>query len=128
MNNYITENFHKWRPEVHQYPNGRLAVEYITEEDGYPESACIATINLPEEDIPYGYVIVKDYSENQGIYECMLDTGHIGPEENRAYSGFISAPVCKLLLPIPEKFQQPDTSNWNIADAPYRDEPDTEPF
>jgi DNA helicase HerA-like ATPase len=45
-------------------------------------------------------VIIKDYSENEGLYECMLKTGHIGPELRRVYSGFISAPVCKLLLNI----------------------------
>lgn len=95
---YITENFHKWTPAVHTYSNGRKAVEYTTEEDGYPESACIATINLPDEDIEADEVIIKDYSENEGIYEMMLKAGHIGPEIRTVYSGFISAPVCKLLL------------------------------
>jgi len=99
--NYIQENFHKWTPTVHRYNNKRLAVVYISTEDEQfgPESECVATINIPEEQIEADEVIVKDYSENEGIYEEMLKAGHIGPELRRVSSGFISAPVCKLLLP-----------------------------
>lgn len=63
---YISDNFHKWKPEIHHYSNGRKAVEYITEEDGYPESVCIATINLPDEHIEDDEVIIKNYSETEG--------------------------------------------------------------
>jgi len=103
--NYIEENFHKWTPNVQRYTNGRLAVEYtsigegIANIPGWEESETVATINLPDEDIAPDEVIIKDYSENEGIYDMMLAAGHIGPELRRVYSGFISAPVCKLLLP-----------------------------
>lgn len=97
--NYIQENFHKWTPEIVHYSIGdRKALRYMTEEEGYPEIACMATINLPEEPIEDNEIIVKSYSENKGLYEMMLAAGHIGPELRRVYSGFVSAPVCKLLI------------------------------
>lgn len=100
--NYIKENFSKFIPIVSRYSNNnRLAVAYtIDEGEGYgPECACTATINLPDELLAYNEVIIKDYSENEGLYAEMLKAGHIGPELRRVSSGFITAPVCKLLLP-----------------------------
>jgi len=67
-------------------------------EMGYMETACIATINLPDEDLEADEVIIKDYSENEGIYDCMLEAGHIAPASRYVKSGFITAPVSKLLL------------------------------
>ncbi len=98
--NYIKENFSKWTPKVCHYMNNRLAVEYMgmDEEMGGMISECIATVNIPDENIEPDEVIIKDYSENEGIYECMLEAGHIGPVIRYAESGFIMAPVCKLLL------------------------------
>jgi len=98
--NYIQENFNKFVPVVHRYGNnGRLAVSYTIDKEYGPETACTATINLPDELLAFDEVIIKDYSENEGLYLCMLNAGHIGPELRRVSSGFIIAPVCKLLLP-----------------------------
>ena len=103
--NYIQENFAKFVPEISRYNNGRVAVQYniLADEEpwksmGMMEPACMATINLPHEHLEEDEVIIKDYSENQGLYDCMLAAGHIGPELRRVSSGFITAPVCKLLL------------------------------
>lgn len=96
---YITENFHKWTPEIAQYAeNDRIAIQYITEEDGYPEYACTATINLPKEHLEPGEVIIKNYSENEGLYDMMLQAGHIGPAKRYVRSGWITVPVCDLLI------------------------------
>jgi hypothetical protein len=102
---WIHDNFHKFVPKIRHYSNGRPAVEYLMLSDepelaemGYMESACVATLNLPDEDLEADEVIIKDYSENQGIYDCMLKAGHIGPASRYVKSGFITAPVCKLLL------------------------------
>lgn len=102
---WINENFPKFTPKLGRYSNGRIAVEYemLSEDEpfksmGVKESACVATLNLPNEDLEDDEVIIKDYSENEGIYGCMLRAGHIGPELRRVRSGWITAPVCKLLL------------------------------
>ena len=102
---WIHENFPKFKPKVMHYLNGRASVQYemLSEDEpfksmGVIEVACIATLNLPEEDLEPDEVIIKDYSENEGIYDCMLKAGHIGPALRYVNSGFIKAPVCKLLL------------------------------
>lgn len=103
--NYVQENFAKFVPEISRYNNGRVAVQYnmLAEEEpwksmGMMEPACMATINLPHEHLEEDEVIIKSYSENQGLYEEMLKSNHIGPAIRWVNSGFIEAPVCKLLL------------------------------
>ncbi len=96
---YITDNFHKWKPHIARYQdNNRIAIEYISFEEGYPERECIATINLPEEHLEDDEVIIKTYSKGEGLYEMMLQAGHIGHMIRVVESGFINAPVCKLLI------------------------------
>lgn len=102
---WITENFHKFIPKVTRYSiGGAIAVLYDIPMEEYPEineCACYATINVKEVELAPNEVIIKDYSENEGLYQCMLDAGHIGPEKRRIETGFVTAPVCDLLLPLP---------------------------
>jgi len=102
---YISENFHKFVPVFGKYSNGRIALSYNELSDdpelaaaGYMEPACTATINLPHIELADDEIIVKTYSENEGLYEAMLAFGHISPMIREEGSGFITAPVCKLLL------------------------------
>ena len=98
---YIQENFHKFIPVLGSYhSNGRTSLEYHieNEEEGYTEPACTASVNLPDEEIEPGYVAVKDYSENEGLYELMVQKGHIEPAIRYIRQGFVTIPVCKLLL------------------------------
>lgn len=102
---WIHDNFPKFVPKIGRYNNGRIALQYemLSEDEpwksqGYMEPACTATINLPDEDLEADEVIIKDYSENQGLYDCMFRAGHVGPIIRHVKSGFIQAPVCKLLL------------------------------
>lgn len=100
--NYISEHFGSWTPVVCHYSNGRLAVEYQSESadvPGWMESECVATVNLPDVHIEHDEVCIKDYSENEGIYECMVAAGHISPATRYTSSGFVDRiPICKLLL------------------------------
>ena len=102
---WIKDNFQYFlEPEIGKYSNNRIAVEYAMQgpDDDYPEPAVTATINLPDEHLEPDEVIIKDYSENEGLYDCMLKAGHIGPEKRRVSSGWITAPVCDWLLPLPD--------------------------
>lgn len=110
---YITENFHKFLPpEIGRYSNNRIAISYsiIEDEAMGPEPALTATINLPDVPLAADEVIIKDYSENEGIYRCMLKAGVIGPELRRVSSGWITAPVCKLLI-NPNQVSEPELSD-----------------
>ena len=58
--------------EFSQYPNGRTAI-LLKCDDGSPLAT--ATINLPEVELNDGEVIIKNYSENSGIVNALVNAG-----------------------------------------------------
>lgn len=71
--------FKEWDCDIYEYQyqsNGRTALQLIDKEDEGP--VCIATVNVPDEDDGNGkYVFIKDYSENSGVFACLMDAGII---------------------------------------------------
>lgn len=75
--------------------NGRTAIELIETDTGEP--IAISTVNLVEEALGPNEVIIKDYSENTGMREALINAGVIHPEElRRIETGFVTCPVHKL--------------------------------
>ena len=92
-----TVKFRKWncKPVKAFYGNGRIAIQLIDAEDGEPIAT--ATINIPDEDIKDDEVIIKDYSENDGMLNALLEADIIEPAHRVTSSGFISViPICKF--------------------------------
>jgi len=87
--------------ECRQYPNGRVALQLVTYENGYPEPVARATINLPECDLAENEVIIKDYSENHGMLDALVDAGIVYPPERHALLDYNPAPICRLVNPAP---------------------------
>lgn len=58
----------------------------------------VATICLSGVTLEEGEVIVKDYSENSGMLDALVKAGVVVDTGRRVASGFINAPVCKLLI------------------------------
>lgn len=96
--NYIEQNFHKWTPVIQKYSNGRIAIEYIDPDDEMGECQCIATVNMPDIELKEDEVCIKTYSENEGLYECMVQAGHIAQSDMWIENGYVEIPICKLLL------------------------------
>jgi len=73
-----------------RYQNGRIALELIVEnEDGFREPLARASVNLPNLDIPDNAMFVKDYSENEGMVDTLIESGIIEPHPvGYALSGF----------------------------------------
>jgi hypothetical protein len=78
--------------EEGQYSNGRIALELVDAKTGEP--VAVATVNIPKEDIEEGEVIIKDYSENEGIYQVLLDAKIIGPKRRIVNTGWSYSNVC----------------------------------
>lgn len=95
---YITDNFKNWQPQLHKYSNGRIAIEYISETEGYPEEECRATVNLPYKHCEPDECFIKNYSENEGLLECMQSAGHVEPVIEYITTGFVKVPKVKCLL------------------------------
>jgi hypothetical protein len=57
----------------------------------------VATVNIPEAQLSEGEIIVKNYSENEGVLEFLQKNGIVGPIIRSVRSGFISCPVVKII-------------------------------
>ena len=90
--------FKEWNCEIlfKQYSNKRTAIVLRDSEDGSPIAT--ATINLLDIPLQEDEVIIKDYAENEGMYEALLEAGVIAPSTYSVQSGYVICPVCKLLI------------------------------
>ena len=75
------------------YQNGRPAL--IIQQNG--EQLLKASVNMPDDEIPDGYVCIKDWSENEGVLYFLTDNGIVDSPEYFIQSGYCSVAVCKLL-------------------------------
>ena len=81
---------------IGMYGNGRKAIKIVSDVDGQPMMT--ATSNLPEFDIDLedDDVIIKTYSENEGILQDLIDNGIISKPHMELMNGFALFPVAKL--------------------------------
>ena len=80
------------------YSNGRIAILLIDEADSSP--VAVATIDLPEVALLPREIIVKDYSENEGMVQALFDGNVIKmPARRVVETGFVKAPICELTDP-----------------------------
>jgi hypothetical protein len=86
-----------------QYDNGRLALQLIDAEDGSPIAT--ATVNLPDVPLGKNQVLIKNWSENEGVLEALVAAGVVTPTGQTVRSGFVEVPVCELQPPFQEASQ-----------------------
>jgi len=79
-----------------QYSNGRTAIELLDDKDGEPVAT--ATVNLPNVPLAHDHVMIKNYSENDGMLKTLMDAGIISEPVNIVASGYILVPIVKLLV------------------------------
>ena len=78
------------------YSNGAVAIQLFEEDSGEP--VAVATINVMQGLIEKDEVVIKNYSENEGILDVMVEAEVISkPLRYIQISDFVKAPVCKLL-------------------------------
>lgn len=76
-----------------KYANGRTAIQLMHDEEG---PIAIATVNIPDAELAADEVIIKDYSENEGMAE-FIEENNIGKPTGRfVKSGYVTCPVFKL--------------------------------
>lgn len=78
-----------------QYYNGRIAMQLIDAESH--DVIAVATVNVDEIDIdPTNEVIIKNYSENAGMTQSLIDAGIINPPHRFEKMGFVTFEVAKM--------------------------------
>jgi hypothetical protein len=89
---YQTRKCHLRR---HEYQNGRPALQLVEARGGHPFATL--TTNLPNAPCPPGHTFVKDWSENEGALQFLVDNGLVEDTGSRVQAGFTQAPLVKLL-------------------------------
>lgn len=76
-----------------EYSNGRLYIGAYNSEEG---PMFDATINLPKHNIASDEAFIKNYSENEGVLEFLMENDIVLKVVYYVPSGFVMVPLCKL--------------------------------
>lgn len=89
--------FKRWNCvlEFGQYNNDRTAIELVDKKNGEP--VLVATVNIPSEKLADDEIIIKNWSENEGILDVLKNAGIISDTIRKVPTGFVEADVVKLL-------------------------------
>ena len=90
--------FKQWDCEVEfkYYFNGRIAIQLSDIEDGAPVAT--ATVNVPNEPLADNEVVIKDYSENEGMLNTLVANSIVKPPHKYIkISDYVTCPVCYLV-------------------------------
>lgn len=92
---------------IHQYENGRVAVRLVNaiddpENDSYRgEPIATATVNLPDIHMSDRQIIIKDYSENQGMFKALKEAGVVLENENtQNWNGVVVADMSEEMFQL----------------------------
>jgi len=88
--------FKQWNCDIFKtkYANGRTAIKLYDSEHGDPIAT--ATVNLPDETLPDNHVFIKNWSENEGILDCLVKANYIKPTGRTVNTGFVTAIEAEL--------------------------------
>lgn len=100
---FPTVQFRNWTCNVNvaRYSNGRLALQLVSAVEDLSDDLFIgspiatATINLPDDAQAENEVFIKDYSENEGMYDALFDAGYVSEITREVSSGFVVVPVAE---------------------------------
>ena len=80
-----------------KYSTGNHAIQLIDADDGTPVAT--ASVNVPELDLEPNEVVIKDYSENEGVYEALLQAGIVVKTKKAIQlSQHVIAPIAKIVF------------------------------
>ena len=79
---------------LRKYENDRTAIQLNDATDGHPYA--VATVNMPDVLLADNEVLIKDYSENEGVLDFLIRNNIVTPTPNGVQSGFVWLPVAVL--------------------------------
>jgi len=90
----------KGRIHKEKYTEGNRTGLLLIIEDGEEAGELLATasVNLPEAELAEDEICIKNWSENEGILDVLQDAGIIQATGRSVRTGYVSAPICKLLI------------------------------
>lgn len=97
----VRVTFRGWtcRVEKQQYRQGgvdRIGLLLKDTRDGEP--VAVATVNVPELPLASGEVIVKDYSENEGMLDALVAAGVVSAPSRAVQLRYVTVYICTCLI------------------------------
>ena len=74
------------------YASGNVRIDLIDAIDHCPYMS--VTVNV--DGLDENEVAIKNYSENEGILDVLVDEGIVKPPHRHVKSGFVLIPICEL--------------------------------
>ena len=62
------------------------------------EPILVASVNLEDAPLEPGEMLIKDYSENEGVLDFLVSNGIVGRPKRWFSSGWVTVPVVDLLV------------------------------
>lgn len=91
--------FKEWVCELQfgkYHGNHRTAIELVCHKTGEPIAT--ATVNVPNISLKENEVIIKDYSENQGMFQALFNAGVVKLNRIDTQSEWVDFHICELLI------------------------------
>lgn len=78
------------------YQNNRTVIELILKKSKEPYM--VASVNLPHIALEKDEVLIKNYSENEGVLDFLIASNIVELlDKNPIQQGWVSIPICKLI-------------------------------
>jgi hypothetical protein len=96
-------NFRGWQCRVEKRSYGgsdRIALvlyEAVPSPDDNSPVA-VATVHVPELALAADEVVIKDYSENEGMLDTLVAAGLVSASLHEVQSGYVTLYICRCLL------------------------------
>lgn len=83
--------------DYNEYQSGGIALQlYCEDGEGFYEPYCMASVCIPGA-LSNNEIAIKNYSENAGILDILIENGVVNEPHRYVSSGFVSCiPVCTL--------------------------------
>ena len=76
------------------YKDGKIRIQLYDSKDGTPYATATASI---KENLEQGEVAIKDWSENEGILDFLVQNKIVKEPHRFVKSGYVKIPICELI-------------------------------
>lgn len=98
MSHFLLKGYHVFLQSFRYVETNQICLEAFEVETN--ERVFRLTVNLIDELIPDGYVVIKNYAENSGILQELIKAGVVEEPYKTIQTGFTEVYVCKLLIEL----------------------------
>ena len=76
------------------YNDGKIKIQLYDSKDGTPYATATSSI---KENLEQGEVAIKDWSENKGILDFLVQNKIVKEPHRFVESGYVKIPICELI-------------------------------